>query len=469
MTTAPAPVSTPGPSQAHSRATTTLLADACARAARYLRDIPERRVYPGEEEIAALAPLREALPEHGEHAARVIATLDELGSPATVAQNAGRYFGFVNGATFPVCIAAQSLTAAWDQNTGLRIMSPAAAAFEDVALAWLIELFGFPAATAASFVTGATTANFTGLAAARHALLARAGWDVESDGLFRAPELRVILGEEAHVSVRKSLGLLGLGRSRVTLVPADRQGRMRPERLPRLDDRTIVIAQAGNVNTGACDPIREICEMAAEEHAWVHIDGAFGLWARVDPAHAAMVDGVELADSWATDGHKWLNLPYDCGIAFVRDAPSLRAAMAAPAAYLLTEGEREPSHHNPESSQRARGVAAWAALKFLGRAGVVDLVRGCCDRATQFAAHLRDAGFNVLNDVVLNQVLVSFGDAERTNAVIRRVQQDGTCWCGSTVWQGQTAMRISVSSWKTTPEDVDRSVAAIISAAAAVH
>jgi glutamate/tyrosine decarboxylase-like PLP-dependent enzyme len=457
------------PIQTNGNDTAALLADACARATRYLDDIQTRRAFPLEKDIAALARLHGPMPMDPEEPASILALLDEVGSPATVASNGPRYFGFVNGAAYPVCIAAQSLATAWDQNSALRIMSPAAAAFEDVALAWLIELFGLPQDCGAALVTGAMSANFTGLAAARHALLTRAGWNVEDDGLFGAPELNVVVGEEAHVTVRKALALLGLGRSRVTLVSADSQGRMLADKLPRLDERTIVCLQAGNVNTGAFDAIQEICTMAASAGAWVHIDGAFGLWARVEPGHAALMDGLELADSSATDAHKWLNVPYDCGIAFVRDAASLRASMAAPAAYLLSAGEREPMHHSPDSSRRARGVEVWAALRFLGRAGVRDLIRRGCDQAQEFANALRGAGYSVLNEVVLNQVLVSFGDAATTEEVIRRVQREGTCWCGSTVWQGQTAMRISISSWMTTSEDVERSVRAMIAAARAVR
>ncbi len=450
--------------------TPALLADACNRATRYLAsDIETRRVFPIEKDIAALAGLQGPMPLHGDEARNVLALLDEVGSPATVATNGGRYFGFVNGAALPVCVAAQSLAAAWDQNAALRIMSPTAAAFEDAALSWLVELFGLPTDCGAALVTGATMANLTGLAAARHALLSRTGWDVENDGLFRAPELTVIVGEEAHVTVRKALALLGLGRSRVTVVAADTQGRMRADQLPGLDERTIVCVQAGNVNTGSCDPIREICTMAGHARAWVHIDGAFGLWARVVPERAALLDGLELADSCATDAHKWLNVPYDCGIAFVRDAASLRAAMAAAAAYLPAGGEREPMHHTPDSSRRARGVEVWAALRFLGRTGLSALIRRGCDLAREFATALRGAGYSVLNEVVLNQVLVSFGDAAITEAVIRRVQREGTCWCGGTVWQGQMAMRISVSSWMTTSEDVERSVRAMVAAARAVR
>jgi glutamate/tyrosine decarboxylase-like PLP-dependent enzyme len=446
-----------------------LLYDACTRATRYLHDITSRRAFPLEADIAALARLQGPMPMQPEEPRSIIALLDDVGSPATVASNGPRYFGFVNGGAFPVCIAAQSIAAAWDQNGALRIMSPTAAVFEDVALAWLIELFGLPPDCGATLVPGAMSANLTGLAAARHALLARAGWDVENDGLFRAPELNVVVGEEAHVTVRKALALLGLGRSRVTVVSADSQGRIRPDKLPRLDERTILCLQAGNVNTGACDPIREICTLAASAHAWVHIDGAFGLWARVEPGHAGLVDGLELADSCATDGHKWLNVPYDCGIAFVRDAASLRASMAAPAAYLLAGGEREPMYCSPDSSRRARGVEVWAALRFLGQAGVRNLIRRCCDLAQEFATAMREAGYSVLNEVVLSQVLVSFGDAATTEQVIRSIQLEGTCWCGGTVWQGQRAMRISVCSWMTTSEDVERSVQAMVAAARGVR
>jgi len=446
-----------------------LLGDAYTRATRYLQDIETRRVFPSDEDVAALKRLGGSMPMQSEDALDILALLDAVGSPATVATNARRYFGFVNGAALPVCVAAQWLAAAWDQNVALRMMSPVAATLEDVALGWMIELLGLPSDCGAALVTGATMASFTGLAAARHALLARAGWDVENDGLFGAPELTVVVGEEAHVTVRKALGLLGLGRSRVTVVGADAQGRMRMDRLPRLDERTIVCLQAGNVNTGAFDPIREVCEKANAARAWVHVDGAFGLWARVDPDRAALMDGLELADSSATDAHKWLNVPYDCGVAFVRDAASLRASMTATAAYLLTGGEREPMHYTPESSRRARGVEVWAALRSLGRTGLSDLVHRACGLAQAFANALRGAGYRVLNDVVLNQVLVSFGDAVTTNEVIRRIQREGTCWCGGTVWQGHTAMRISVSSWMTTSEDVERSVRAIIAAARAVQ
>lgn len=453
------------PERAEETSVEDLLADASVRAARYLAEIQTRPVFPWEGDIRGLTRLGGPMPMDPQAPGEVLALLDEVGSPATVASNSGRYFGFVTGAALPVCIAAQMLAAAWDQNAALWVMSPVAAGIEDIALQWLIDLFELAPDCGGALVTGATMASFTGLAAARHALLQRAGWDVEADGLFGAPELTVVVGEEVHVTVRKALALLGLGRSRVVTVKADAQGRMRLDQLPRLNDRTIVCVQAGNVNTGSFDPIREICGIAHSAKAWVHVDGAFGLWARVEPSRAHLIDGLELADSCITDAHKWLNVPYDCGIAFVRDASSLRASMAATASYLLAGGEREPMHHTPDSSRRARGIEVWAALRHLGRTGLSDQIRRNCEQAKAFAAALTDAGFSVLNDVVLNQVLVSFGSAAATEEVIRRVQREGTCWCGGTVWQDQTAMRISVSSWMTTTEDVQRSVQAIIAAA----
>jgi glutamate/tyrosine decarboxylase-like PLP-dependent enzyme len=303
------------------------------------------------------------------------------------------------------------------------------------------------------------------LAAARHALLARAGWDVEADGLFGAPPITVVVGEEAHASVSKALGLLGMGRNRVVRVPTDGQGRMRADALPHLDDRTILCLQAGNVNTGAFDPAAAICPVAKAAGAWIHVDGAFGLWAAASPVYRRLTKGFELADSWATDGHKWPNIGYDCGIALVRDPGMLREAMSIQASYLALGEQREPSDYNPELSRRARGVGLWAGLRSLGRSGMAAIVERTSSHARQFAAGLKAAGFEILNDVVINQVLVSFGDAEKTLRTIARLQAEGTCWCGSTVWQGKTAMRISVSSWATTKEDVERSLAAMLKAA----
>ena len=333
---------------------------------------------------------------------------------------------------------------------------------EEIARGWLCEVLGLPASCGVGFVTGATMASFTCLAAARHALLSKAGWDVEENGLFGAPPLTVVVGDEVHVSLLKGLSMLGLGRSRVVRVPTDGQGRMRAKGLPPLDARTIVCIQAGNVNTGAFDPAEEICLQARAAGAWVHVDGAFGLWAAASPERAHLMKGFSKADSWATDCHKWLNVPYDSGLAFVRDAEQLRAAMVVSAAYLVPGAGREPWHFTPESSRRARGVEVWAALQSLGKGGLAEMIERHCRLATRFAEILRGAGYAVLNDVELNQVLVSFGGAKTTRRVIQDVQNEGTCWAGGTEWHGQAAMRISVSGWATTAEDVDRSAAAIV-------
>jgi glutamate/tyrosine decarboxylase-like PLP-dependent enzyme len=439
-----------------------LLTETAARAAAYLEALDQRGVAPSPESVASLARFAEALPEGPSEPANVLALLDEVGSPATVASAGRRYFGFVTGGALPATVAANMLAAAWDQNVGLRVMSPTGAMLEDVALRWLLELLGLPAECGAAFATGATMANFTALAAARHAVLQRAGWDAEAKGLFGAPEITVIVGDEVHASLVKALGLLGLGRDRVVRVPADDAGRFRPDRMPKIAGPTIVCAQVGNVNTGACDRVGEIANLAHGAGAWVHVDGAFGLWAASAPGRRQMVAGIERADSWATDAHKWLNVPYDSGIAFVRDGRALHAAMSIGAAYLIAGECREPDAFTPEMSRRARGVEIWAAIKSLGRSGIADLVERNCRMAERIAEGLRHAGFDVLNDVVLNQVLVAFGDEERTRRIVRGIQADGTCWCGSTVWHGRYAMRISVSSWATTEADIDRSLEAML-------
>ena len=443
-----------------------LLNDAAARAIRYLRGLPERSVAPEPQAIAALERFDEPLPDHPEDAGRVIALLDEAGSPATMASAGPRFFGFVIGGSHPVSVAANWLATAWDQNAGAYTASPVAAVLEQVAQRWLIELFGLPETTVAGFVTGATMANMTALAAARHAVLARADWDVDAHGLQGAPPVTVIVGEEAHPSLLKGLGILGLGRENVRRVAVDGQGRMRTDALPPISGPTILCTQAGNVNTGAFDPIEELTAQAHEAGAWVHVDGAFGLWAAAAPERAYLARGVGTADSWATDAHKWLNVPYDSGLAFVRDPEPLRAAMGVTAAYLPDSMMREPAAHVPELSRRARGVEVWATLRALGRSGIADLVERDCRYASAFAAGLAAAGFEILNDVVLNQVLVSFGDEDTTRRVIAAIKDDGTCWAGVTQWQGRTAMRISVSGWSTTADDVERSLAAMLRAAA---
>jgi glutamate/tyrosine decarboxylase-like PLP-dependent enzyme len=439
-----------------------LLTETAARAARYVDAINDRRVAHTPQDIARLEALGGDLNDHPCDPSQVIARLDELGSPATVASTGGRYFGFVTGGSLPAAMAANWLAGAWDQNAALFAQSPAASKIEDIASRWLLDVLALPDSCGVGFVTGATMANFTALAAARHALLARGGWDVEERGLFGAPEITVIVGAEVHASMLKALSMLGFGRKRVVTVPADHQGRMLADRVPALDHRTLIGIQAGNVNSGAFDPAAEICARAKEAGAWVHVDGAFGLWAAAAPGRAHLVDGVAHADSWATDCHKWLNVPYDSGLAIVRHAEHLRAAMTVHAAYLTMSEHREPWQYAPEASRRARGVEIWAALKSLGRSGIAEMIERNCRLASRFADGLRDAGFAVLNQVPLNQVMVSFGDAEKTRRVIAEVQSEGTCWCGGTEWHGNAAMRISVSSWATTEDDVDRSLAAIL-------
>jgi glutamate/tyrosine decarboxylase-like PLP-dependent enzyme len=439
-----------------------LLHDVAGRAALYLDQIRDRRVAPSAEAVRALDAFVEPLPEAPSTPEDVLSLLDRFGSPATMGIAGPRFFGFVIGGSLPAALAANWLASAWDQNAGLFAATPVSALLEEVSLSWLADALSLPSGGGAAFVTGATVANFTALAAARHAVLDRAGWDVESKGLVGAPEIQVVVGEEAHPSVFKSLGMLGLGRDRVFRVPVDAQGRMRAESLPPLRQPSIVCVQAGNVNTGAFDPIPEVCRRAHAAGAWVHVDGAFGLWAAASPRYSGLTAGIGAADSWATDAHKWLNVPYDSGLAFVRDPEILRAAMSLTAAYLPQGEHREPSQYVPELSRRARGAEIWAAMKSLGRAGLAELIDRCCACARRFADGLAAAGFEVLNDVVLNQVLVSFGPPEVTQRVIAAIQEEGTCWCGGTVWQGRTAMRISVSSWATTEADVDRSLEAIV-------
>lgn len=440
-----------------------ILMDAAARGVDYRESCGERAVVPTDLAIDRLDDFIEAMPKRGMDDAAVLAMLDDLGSPASVVMTSPRYFGFVIGGSLPVTVAANWLATAWDQNVGMHEVTPAMAMLERVSMSWMIDLFGLPKESAAAFVTGATVANFTSLAAARNRVFNDVGWNVEADGLIGAPPVTVIVGEEAHPTLFKSLGMLGLGRNRVTRVAVDGHGRIDIAKFPAIDGPTIVCTQVGNVNTGAFDPVGEICEVVKSSGAWVHVDGAFGLWAAASPSRKHLCSGIEQADSWATDAHKWLNVPYDCGIAFVRDSAALKAAMSITADYLMTESEfRNPSDFTPELSRRARGVDTWAALKSLGRDGVAELMERCCSNARRFAEGLRIAGFEILNEVVLNQVLVSFGEDAENRKIIGDIQSDGTCWCGVTIWQEKTAMRISVCNWATTELDVDRSLEAII-------
>ena len=441
-----------------------LLTLAADRAGRYLATIENRRVGPSSADVASLAELGGALAEEGHDPRALLDLLDRAGSPATMAVMGRRFFGGVIGGSLPVTVAAHWLADAWDQNACLFELSPVAAYLEEVVLDWLIDLFGLPREAAGALVVGTQSAHLTALAAARHALLANIGWDVEQDGLFGAPPITVVVGEEAHATLLKALALLGLGRRRVVTLPVDSQGRMQATAIPRLSGPTIICAQLGNVNSGCSDPLEALCDAARRSGAWVHVDGAFGMWARTAPARRHLTTGLELADSWATDGHKWLNTPQDCGIAFVRQREVLRQAMAVSGAYYGEPAGRDPMRWCPDSSRRARAIELWAALRYLGRRGIGDQIERTCRLAAQFADGLRRAGHEILNDVVLNQVLVSFGPGDRTERIISVIQDDGICWCGGTTWHGRKAMRISVSSWATTESDIDLCLQAVESA-----
>lgn len=440
-----------------------VLIDAAERAARYLENLPKRSVAPTPGAVRALDRFSGRLPDSGETGERVIAELDEFGSSATMGSAGARYFGFVIGGGLPTSLAANWLAGSWNQNVAMETMTPVGVRLERIALEWTRDLLSLPEDVQGAFVTGDTLANVSALAAARSDVLSKAGHDVAAQGLSGATPVTVVVGEEVHISILRAIALLGLGRDRVIRVPVDSQGRMMADDLPNISGPTIVCTQAGNVNSGAFDPVREIAAKAHSKGAWVHVDGAFGLWARAAPARRRLADGVEDADSWALDCHKWLNVPYDSGIVYVRNGSALRAALApGPAAYIPTSGQAEPWELTPEMSRRARGVDAWAALRHLGRSGVADLVERCCRHARRFADRLSAAGFQILNEVSLNQVLVSFGSDEATRRVISDIQREGTCWCGGTIWHGRSAMRISVSSWATTAADVDLSADAII-------
>lgn len=430
-----------------------VLRAAASMALDYARSVDELRVTPDADALAGLALFDEPLPDTGADAVATLRLLNDVGGPATVASTGGHYFGFVTGATYPVALGSSWVASAWDQNAALPVMSPVASKLHDVVQGWLVDLLGLPAGTGVAFVSGATVANASCLAAARDALLSRLGWDAQADGLFGAPRIEVVIGERAHSTLSKSLGLVGLGRSRVTVVPSDSQGRLRADLLPDVDGPVLICAQAGDVNTGAFDRFDQIADWLAARSGWLHVDGAFGLWALADPSRSRLVQGLDRADSWATDGHKWLNVTYDCGIAFVRRTEDLRRTFAASAGYLPSDSGFEAMHHTPQSSQRARQVEVWSVLRTLGRHGVASMVADACAAALVIAEELRAGGLTVLNEVVLNQVLVRLDDGGTTEALIAEVQSDGRIWCGATSWQGATAMRISVSSWKTDAHD----------------
>ena len=447
----------------------TLFDQAREHAFDYAESVDQRTVFPTAQAVSDLDQFVEQLPHHSGDAAAILQQLHQYGSPATVAQTGGRYFGFVNGGILPLTLATKWLTDFWDQNTALYVMSPITSRLEDICERWLRELFGLPDETAASFVSGTSTAILCGLAAARFRLLHNQGWDFNRRGHNGAPPLRIIAHRETHSAVVKAIGLLGFGLDNIEWVDCDSQGRIVPEQMPQLDASCIVLLQAGNVNSGAFDPFEAICERANQVGAWVHIDGAFGLWAGGSERLAHLTKGINLAHSWSVDGHKTLNMPYDSGILLCRDREALVMALQASAAYLTVSDYRDGMHYTPEMSRRARAVELWVALKYLGREGVDELVYGLHQRAKQFADELQTAGFVIMNDVVFNQVVVRPADSDdATDKILEAIQVSGECWVGGSVWHGKKVIRISVCSWVTSPDDISRSVQAFIKAREAV-
>lgn len=443
-----------------------LLQQAHDYALQYISSIDQRRVYPAKDDIARLASFDEPLAEAPCNASDLLSLLHLKGSPATVAQTGGRYFGFVNGAVNPAPLAAKWLADVWDQNPALYVMSPTVSRLEKVCEQWLVQLLDLPEDTALGLVGGSSVSILCGLAAGRNELLRRMDWEVNAKGLFGAPEIRVLVGAQAHAAVFKALALLGLGRDRVEIVTADKQGRMRADCLPELDQRCLLITQAGNVNSGAFDPIDEICDRARRADAWVHVDGAFGLWAGASARKRSLYAGVNKADSWSADAHKTLNAPYDCGIILCRQRGALASAMQASASYLQWSEDRDNMIYTPDMSRRARAVELWATMKSLGRSGIEALVDQLCDHAVYFADRLRALDFKILNDVVFNQLLVACESPAVTRGTLEHIQHSGECWCGGAVWHGEPVIRVSVCSWRTSKDDIDRSINAFIEARA---
>jgi glutamate/tyrosine decarboxylase-like PLP-dependent enzyme len=430
----------------------------------YLEGIREREVYPTEHAIADLRHFDQDLPHEISRPEDVLSLLSEFGSPATTAQIGGRYFGFVNGNALPIGLATKWLADIWDQNSALYVMSPIAAKLESLCQTWLKQLFDLPKHTVAGFVSGTSVATLSGLAAARYRQLQKLGWDINQQGLFGAPKLRLIMGRQTHGTVAKAISLLGLGQNCIEWVDCDEQGRMLVERLPELDDSCILVLQAGNVNSGAFDDFVPLCDAAKSAGAWTHIDGAFGLWAAASDTFSTLTQGINLAQSWSVDGHKTLNTPYDCGIVLCADSEALTAALHQQGSYIQYSEQRDGLMYTPEMSRRARGIELWACMKYLGRTGMAELVEQLHQHAILFAGLLNENDFSILNDVVFNQVIIRCSNDELTEATMQNIQESGECWCGGSTWQGQKAIRISVCSWATTEQDIHRSVNAFIKA-----
>lgn len=438
-----------------------LVLDADKRALTYLEGINYRRVFPNQAAIDSLTDFDEALTDAGKPASETLALLDDVGSPGTVATNGPRYFGFVIGAALPVAAAAERLMLAWDNGASLYVTSPTCATLEERAAKWLLEILDLPKQSAVGFGTSATACSLTCLTAARRALLIRAGWNPDEDGLFGAPEIRVVVSQKTHITILKALRILGFGSSRLLVAPVDENGRIDPSKMPVLDERTIVCLQAGEVNTGEFDPFSEIIPKAQAAGAWVHIDGAFGLWARASGMLRHHTDGVEQADSWTVDGHKWLNTPYDCAMAICKDPSMLAGAMNSDAVYSSGTATAQ-KNLTLEFSRRARGIPVWAILRTLGRNGVAEMVERHCAQAMQLAETLRAEGFDVINRVVLNQLIVRGRNDDETRAIQSAAHESGEVWFGMSSWDGKPAFRLSISSWRTTDEDIARLVKVLV-------
>lgn len=421
----------------------------------YIDNLQEMDVFPTKESLTGLSAFDEGMPSGSCDPSAILTMLHTYGSNNTVAQSGGKYFGFVCGGNLPISLATKWLSDTWDQNSALYVMSPIAAKLEEVCEKWLIELFGLPKKTAAGYVSGSSTAIICALAAARNQVLLKQNWNVNDQGLFGAPPIRVVLSEQAHSSVFKALALLGLGKDRVLRAPVDAQGRMLLETLPTLDQNTILIVQAGNVNSGAFDPIDQLCDIANQAGAWVHVDGAFGLWAAASRNYCDLTKGIEKADSWSVDAHKTLNASYDCGIVLCKNRDTLIHAMQATGSYIQYSDNRDGMLYTPEMSRRARSIELWATLKYLGRSGVQELIDRLCAHAKYFALKLSENDFIIRNDIVFNQILIQCESPELTNSTLKRIQMSGKCWCGGAVWQNEPVIRISVCSWLTTKKDMD--------------
>ncbi len=441
-----------------------LLQQAHGYALEFINSLEHREVYPNPEALVGLEQFDQALPDTPMAASEMLKQLHDAGSAAAVATTGGRYFGFVNGAIHPPALAAKWLVDTWDQNTALYCMSPIASTLEQICQRWLVQLFHLPEQTVAGFVSGSSTSIFCGLCAARNALLEKQSWDVHAKGLFGAPEIRVVVGAQAHATVYKALSTLGLGRDRVEIVPADDQGRMIAAELPELDNTTLLLVQAGNVNSGAFDPMQELCERANAAGAWVHVDGAFGLWAGASGSTYPLYQGSELADSWSVDAHKTINAPYDCGVILCKHPEALVSALQASGSYIQWSEQRDGMLFTPEMSRRARAAELWATLRTLGTSGVEQMIDQLCARASLFGSLLLAEGFSIQNQVVFNQVLVSCETPKITQQTVAHIQQSGECWCGGASWNGQPVIRISVCSWKTSVADIERSVIAFVNA-----